>query len=353
MSTHYEHKWILISCLQKAIRKGLVSEAVSYGEELWDIDRNYLIYRLSIIAIEDIGIANIDLVHEFIKTEIKKKNIEELGGKDYILGLIKKFSLSIKDRSACDLINICSFCDEKYKIEAKEKEDIFLDKEEVLIKRMMAGWECLGSKKIKNDYVYNKEDNLEKFLELNQKLTKNQKILDLISICYKIHREPHFIALGLLESSFEEEKNNQIGKYKVGDFVYKKYQPKYVQNKNWIIDGVDWHTKEGKYAIYELLKTKAEVSEYCKQYLLDKDSLASAIGMILFRTIGQEVDKRLVYNTAISIYKITDEINLRSSLLNEQVKFSEAKNAMLNSLDILHKKINEQFYRANPNYFPF
>jgi len=57
----------------------------------------YRICRLSIIAVEDIGIANIPLIHDFLKTEIRKDNINDMGGKNYVLSIVDLMAKSPKD----------------------------------------------------------------------------------------------------------------------------------------------------------------------------------------------------------------------------------------------------------------
>ena len=82
-----EDKWLLVSCLQKSVRKGFVDLAIDYASKLYDLERSYLVYRLSIIAVEDVGLGNLSLVNEFMDTEIKKANIEDKGGKQYVLDI--------------------------------------------------------------------------------------------------------------------------------------------------------------------------------------------------------------------------------------------------------------------------
>ena len=54
---------------------GYVDLALTYAEELYDLERSYLLYRLSII-----GLGNVKAVNDFISTEIKKDSILERGG---------------------------------------------------------------------------------------------------------------------------------------------------------------------------------------------------------------------------------------------------------------------------------
>ncbi len=351
MKNNPQNKWLLVSCLQKSVRKGFVDLVENYTEELFDIDRSYLTYRLSIMAIEDIGISNIPLISDFLKTEIKKSNIDELGGKDYIVKIAKELSESIKDRSACDLISISTMYGEKH---YEDYEKIFLDESQTLVRRVLAAWEILGAKKMKNPLIENQQDNLENFIKLNSEITDNKDILEIMKISYKIHNEPHFIAIGLLNSLYDKEKNHggKIGKYNIGDYLNKEF-PKSLINNKWLFDGIDWHTKEGKAAIYSTIKENIEVVKYLKEFVIDNESVATGFGMLLFKKIGQQVNKRLIYRNAIAIFKNAEEITLKKMLYSENVDFMLADKLMDEAIPILKDNIEKQFRVANPNYFPF
>lgn len=351
MKNNPQNKWLLVSCLQKSVRKGFTDLVEKYTEELFDLDRSYLAYRLSIMAIEDVGIANIPLVKDFLQTEIKKSNIDQLGGKNYIVGVAKDLSNSIKDRSACDLIGISTMYGEKHYDDYKK---IFLDDTQTLVRRVLAAWEILGAKKMKNPLIENQQDNLDYFMDINNSITDNKDILEIMRISYKIHNEPHFISLGLLKSLYDKEKEyaSKIGKYNIGDYISKDYSKVLIDDK-WLFDGIDWHTKEGKAAIYLTIKENTELVKYLKEFVIDSESIAAGFGMLLFKKIGQQVNKRLIYKNAIAIFKNAEEITLKKMLHNEDVDFLLADKLMDEALPILKENIEKQFRLANPNYFPF
>lgn len=351
MKNNPQNKWLLVSCLQKSVRKGFTDLVENYAEELFEIDRSYLSYRLSIIALEDIGIANIPLVKDFLKTEIKKANINELGGKNYVVNIAKELSNSVKDRSACDLIGISTMYGEKH---YDNYEQIFLDDSQTLVRRVLAAWEILGAKKMKNPLIQNQQDNIDYFINLNSSITEDKDILDIMRISYKIHNEPHFISLGLLKSLYDKElkSGEKIGKYHIGDFIAKEHPKILIQGK-WLLDGIDWHTKEGKAAIYLTIKENTELVRYLKQFIIDSESIAASFGMLLFKKLGQQVNKRLIYKNAIAIFKSAEEITLKKMLHNENVDFVLADKLMNEAIPILKENIEKQFRLANPTYFPF
>lgn len=351
-------KWILVSCLQKSIRKGYVNLALNYADELYDMERAYLLYRLSIIALEDVGLGNVDSVHDFMLTEIKKAEIEAKGGKEYVMEVVKQFALSNKDRTACDLTYLSGFYQgAPTNTEGKSAEQIFLSNEVSVVKRVLAGWQVLGTKRQKNPFIQNEEDDLERFIELNSELTKNNKILEIMKAAYKFHREPHFIALGILDYLFSEEKKNggTIGKFNVGDILEKKYTPRMCgYNNKWLIDGFDWHTAEGKKAIYEFCGKSGNLINYLHENKrpMDNENFAHGVGNLLFRENGHCVDKRLVYPSAIEILKvcITKSIQLR---FGEGVKPSTAMAHMSQDANKLYDIIDEQRKKQKLSMLPF
>jgi len=314
-----EDKWLLVSCLQKSIRKGFVTLAHNYAEKLYDLERSYLVYRLSVIAIEDIGLGNTNLVHDFLSTKIQKDKIEELGGKDYVMRIVSELTTSIKDRSACEVVTLASFYKEKYTETKKTNEEVFLDNEELIVNRVIAGWEILGVKNFKHV----EENNLENFIELNSRFIQDEKILNIIRYAHSIHKETHFSSYGLLSYVYEKEKKKKIkvGKFETGDYVSTDCPIDLIDNK-WLIDGVDWHTKEGKSAIYEFITENTAIMSYVRSMKLDKESMASIVGNLLFRKVGHQVDKRLIYPTAIVILKLTEQMVFKSITSgNEQADF--------------------------------
>jgi len=354
MKLNKEDKWLLVSCLQKSIRKGFKELALNYADKLYELDRSYLLYRLSIIAIEDIGLGDIDLIHDFLSTEIRKANIESRGGKNYVMQVVENLTLSVKDRSACDIISLASFYYEPSNM-PKTPDEIFLDTNESMVNRVLAGWKILGGKKHKNILVgLDEQHDFEKFLALNQKIVKNQKILDILKFSNIIHKEPHFIAFGLLYSMYEKqvEEKTTIGKYIAGQSVNRPYPIKMVQNK-WLIDGIDWHTKEGKSAIFEFTKSNCGLIKYLKTMVIDSETMTSIIGMLLFRQNGHHVDKRLFYPTSVNVLKTTQQLIFKSMTNNDSADFNHAVKLMEDAIPILNEKIEKQFTTANPNHFPF
>jgi hypothetical protein len=348
-----DDKWLLTSCLQKSVRKGFAELARHYASELYELERSHLLYHLSIIALEDIGLGNLPVVHEFMQTQIRKTNIDEKGGKNYILSVVNNFALSVKDRSAHELTELANFHSNPLDADDEHLKTLFLNDEKPIVNRMIAGWEILGAQKLKNPMVMNKIDDLDKFVEINQKIVSSSQVIDIMKDAYLIHREPHFIALGLLSYLFEKEKGKKIGKYETGTFVEKKYQPELIDS-TWLVDAIDWTTREGKLAIHEFCKEPVESVKYLKTHnVISDDRLEQAIGLLFARYSGNQVDKRLAYPSAVVILKLNEKTAFHKLLDNNKIDHQHAFSLFEKDYPVLKKKIEELFKLPNPKYFPF
>lgn len=108
---HYalpKEKWLLSSALQKLIRRGRLEEALQAAFSLQAIDRTYLPRRLPIIALEDVGMANLVLCHDVLAAFGGAAWRDGEGeGPDQcqiIANLIGRLAASLKSRAACDLL---------------------------------------------------------------------------------------------------------------------------------------------------------------------------------------------------------------------------------------------------------
>lgn len=108
-------KWKVVSMLQKAIRRGHVVNALKACTALWDDDPYYVMRRLGIISMEDVGPANPLLCYYAVMwagaTRLAKDMaigsfaVEGSGNKYVALALAELMALSVKSRSACELNN--------------------------------------------------------------------------------------------------------------------------------------------------------------------------------------------------------------------------------------------------------
>lgn len=102
-------KWILASNLQKAIRRGLTKTAVGTATKLLAVDPCYFWRRLLVIAYEDIGVADILLCHDLLKTFRREALHRQLGAQRVAAYFAEEMSRACKSRALCDSIAMLEF----------------------------------------------------------------------------------------------------------------------------------------------------------------------------------------------------------------------------------------------------
>lgn len=340
------YKWLLVSSLQKAVRRGLADEAVMLWNIAKEIDKFYVTYRVSIMAIEDIGLGNPELVYDFLTTSLKKQNLLEKGGDSYIENVVRELALSVKDRTACDATWLAG----KIEPPSLEKEDLinyFKDENLSVIERSLSGWLLTGTKKIKHPFITNFDDNsnIEELIQLHEELNIDQKSIDIIQSSYPYQKEPHLFAYGLLSNIIKKEKEQKLGIYKTGDSFEKKIDsPIYDFNGIPILySSVDGHTSEGK-RVLDKIRSKKEIQSIISH--LDEEKQSYLLKHALFKAEGQLVNKRLFYPTASQIYKDSQSFyndgktDLKELIKTVEYMIPEINNLRESTLNYTFKKNN-------------
>jgi hypothetical protein len=96
-------KWVLSSALQKLIRRGRRDQAVAIGFRLHRLDPAYLRRRLPIIAVEDIGIADLMVCRDVMSICSASLWWRDDAGQT-IARLISSLAGAVKSRAACDAL---------------------------------------------------------------------------------------------------------------------------------------------------------------------------------------------------------------------------------------------------------
>ena len=341
MSATTNEKWLIVSCLQKSIRKGFEDIACIYAGQLYELDKNYLIHKMGTILLEDIFLANPQLINDFFLYSNRKnhKKIE-------IINFIKQLCQSVKDRTAYDILEITKIKNLKT-YEFPEK--VLNSNNSVIIDKFQSAKQILNQLIIKNP-LSNESYHIEKLLN-EYEISKNKNIIEIIKNIYVSSKDSNFILLGFIDNLYQEEKNKTMGNVKTGDVIEYHFKQELLNNK-WLIDGIDWHTKEGKSAIQDFIAEETEL----KKYLLTLgiyENLDIVIGLLLFKTIGQEVDKRLFYPTAVMAAKLSKKLEIEKIIGHKNFNQNELFSLFKNDYPILKSFIENTFTMPDPDSFPF
>ena len=102
-------KWLLASNLQKSIRRGLAANAIATALALQSLDCRYFWRRLLVIAYEDVGLANVLLCHDLLKSFRREALHLRLGARQVAAYFAGALANSCKSRSLCDAIAMLEF----------------------------------------------------------------------------------------------------------------------------------------------------------------------------------------------------------------------------------------------------
>jgi hypothetical protein len=236
------NKWLLVSQLQKSIRRGHLDDALKSTRLLYDIDKNYFKFRLATIMVEDV-ICGDDSNFVDVPASWGKKEIETLGGLDYFLDLVEKMTTSIKDRTPCDWIDCRHFLSD---FEKKWGSWESLNPEKAMLEfawnrdlgwweRGLGIWRALGTEKYTKDGMP-KCTGIQNWWDIAEKML--EKDLSHIKFYANSQRECHPVFIPLVLDTIKQE---VIKKIKLD------IQPEYVNG--WLKSAIDGHTAEGKRAL--------------------------------------------------------------------------------------------------------
>lgn len=293
-------KFILASCLQKSIRIGYEQAASECAKRLWQIDKSYLMYRLRVIAFEDIALANKDLMSQEL---VQKWGVREFASKQidplaYFSSLSVKMAKSAKDRTSCDLLFLTANKEslKNYSISAELEKKIQKNQEICL---------ALGSKRfnvlpeISADSKDEKlEDNvkaLQVYCEEHNCCFNDQDIAKF----YATQATPFFLSSLALGCSDKEEK--QISSYTSEEnFSFSQH----------CLSFIDGHTKDGSTILFKYFKLHE--SDICALLPIsvtsDQHRLRLILKICLFRLEGQQVNLQLKYPLSQEIQTLAQRI---------------------------------------------
>lgn len=276
-----EDKFLLASILQKSVRLGLADTAKETATQLFTIDKSYLMYRSMIIAFEDIGIANPQLIKDITKFKWGVRRFKEMDIDfcTYFQNLSKNMANSQKDRTACDATYLIRL--------AYNKEDTQM-LEHPIISPIYNAWRALGEKRYPLSSLSTGVcvDNLDLFLDMTSHQATFSR--EEISNMYNTQVDPFFIAIAFLEHSSAVITENTVGE------MY----------HNIPLSALDGHTAIGKMVLRDYARTMKN------KFSLSEEGFVELLKMCLFRVEGQVVTPRVDYDKAIEIKKIIQQKEL-------------------------------------------
>lgn len=98
-------RWVARSCLQKAVRRGEVALAQRALANLYEYDRRSTWRTLAIVALEDVGVANLDVLARIVAAQRDRGWRQTVGGDWPVMAeLVRQMAESAHCQAACDLL---------------------------------------------------------------------------------------------------------------------------------------------------------------------------------------------------------------------------------------------------------
>ncbi len=285
-----DDKYLLVSILQKSIRLGMTQSAREAATKLFEIDKNYLMYRMMIIAFEDVGLGNFDLMKDITSykwgvRKFKERNIDFL---TYFQELSDKLCASLKDRTACDATYLLSMA-----YGANDIDNVC--RSIPAMGEIWKSWQTLGFKRYPINDRKGEEDNLEAYIKEIDAITGTNN--SYLNDFYSTQVDPFFLSIPILRKYLTPTHISESASK--ADFNLS-----FLTNDcDFPLGAVDGHTRIGANCIKTFLnKNQKEIMSLFKQsHLISSEDLYLLTKKCLFRVEGQNVNPKLLYPLALEI----------------------------------------------------
>lgn len=280
-----EDKWKLASQLQKAIRHGRLPEAEAAAKDLHAVDAAYLRYRLSVIAVEDIAAGSPEEVIHAFEGGWKKGEIEARGGLDFLVETVRRYTLSVKDRTPCDLMYCTKFAPD-FVAQHGPWEAISWDRGAALAfdesapwwARALGAWRCAGTEKFqaRTAYLPDLPGDWDRWVDANREVY-GETAARLMRIGEN-QREHHHVFVGLALG----EKGAAVIRPEIPDLPKVGY---------WLSAALDKHTSEGRRALTHLLAQNHSGRAVLSKNGFPESEQANLLGRMWFWLEGSRCDQ--------------------------------------------------------------
>jgi hypothetical protein len=261
-------KWVLASAFQKAIRRGELEIAQSAGLSLLLEDKQMLYRRLHVLAVEDVGVGDIDLAICILAATGDAKTRQLLGGDQVVLSyLIERLCGAVLDRSADHMLSIAQ--DHPHLEDARwdlgrapinELFDQIKSPDIPLTIRAVAAWYAAGTKQFRSDGLWSRQGDLEGLFGTYLGMGVDEALLDACRVAIRKMRNPLPLFVPLIWSGFRQSAVNMVEEIDIPDTRYVEGIPAYA---------LGGHTRLGKRALREFLRQCEPIRKCLGQHLSD------------------------------------------------------------------------------------
>lgn len=283
-------KWIAISALQKAIRRGHTHIAISAAATLLALDRSALWRRLSIVGFEDIGIGDIGAAMEAVRLGLQPSERVRLGGQ-YLAAVrvIETLTAAAKDRSADHLATAMyhhpsadGIAHRVGGLSQEDKAKLLRDEARPILERAVSAWYLCGAQRFRERRFAHSD--FPALAAAYKELKIASPLIAVSLAATKRLAEPMMMLLPLL-SSIEGTARGAVTQPAPDGFDAPR-----------LVDGVPcyalgMHTRLGRSAVDRLIQTSPRLRLKLEQNVSDRH-WRNAVGFAVWILEGALVDRR-------------------------------------------------------------
>jgi len=302
----FPDKWIASSTMQKAIRRGDVSLALSAAAYLIEHDVRMCKRRIAITAVEDIGVADIWLVGLTQYSALRNGQLPTTVRYKALLACVEQMALSAKDRSA-DYIQTALEAHPSLDLLRDKLADrtpcqlkaIIIDEDSFLLERSLASWYLTGVSNAHYEHLPDMIGDRDLFTLAMEQLSVPYWMPFLTNIAGPSGKEPMFWHYPIKASHI------RLGKVRVAEHKI----PKAIMTKGIPHYALDSHTRLGKQAIRQLLKAHRPLTSFLSHHI-PQTAWQPTVEGALFNVEAALVNREITFPEYESIKKLGIETDI-------------------------------------------
>ena len=291
-------KYKLSSAMQKCIRRGLADKAVYFAQAIFNGgEAEYLWRRLPIIALEDVGLADMMLCAQTLHFCRFKSVRLALGERKTLSYLVHALAAGVKSRTLCDMACSVYFMKnklERWTLNAGKMDYLQSVQTQTMMDMLAHGWEPEGEIELKGHSSKTAQNAC-----LNLLMATGGPIAAYTA--YAGQKKGTANLHMPLEQAYSGTSNfltdTEVKTLTLPEPVYLQGVP------DW---SFDQHTLDGKRAISYLIKSSSVLKAWASGHQLELTS--SAVNMVLFQTESALLDKQLVSPLITSYQTFNDDL---------------------------------------------
>lgn len=313
-----EDKWKVASHLHKAIRHGRPDDAEQGVRWLYDIEPNYLRYRMAVIAVEDVAAGNPELIAESFSGGWTKSDIHARGERDFFVSQARQWAASLKDRTPCAWISCQLFLPQFVErfgpwelLSLGKGRRLAFDLEQPWWVRGLGAWRAAGSDKLRASYLPTMPGDYDTFAYEAEQLGLSAAWMTCIRTGGKVQGEPHPIFLPLAAHAQQAEEVVPT----------EKAIPQLGYAGPWLSAALDKHTSEGKRALGALLRSQHAGVTLLRQAGVDGPTIDHLVGRLWFWMEGGLLNHYKAYPTAALIDRHVKHVEMQRAGIPGQLLY--------------------------------